>query len=255
MVRIHHLNCVEIQSPGYGRAIGHCLLLETAQQLILIDAGIGLMDTQNPFARIGKQLIDIVGFKFDEQWTVIKRIEKLGLNPANVTDCIISHLDPDHIGGLADFPNARVHLGIEEYENFKSGNPRYLSHQLGHNPMIKTYSKSSQTWFDFEARKVEVGSEIEIYLIPLFGHTLGHCGVALKHQSQWSLYVGDAYYLKAELTNHNHPVNELAIIRADDNELRIVTLNKIRNFIAEHPEIEVFGYHDINEFITSMMKK
>ena len=174
---------------------------------------------------------------------------------ANVTDCIISHLDPDHIGGLADFPNAKVHLGIEEYENFKSGNPRYLSHQLGHNPMIKTYSKSPQTWFDFEARKVEVGSEIEIYLIPLFGHTLGHCGIAVKNLSQWLLYVGDVYYLKAELTDNTHPVNELATMRADDNEMRIVTLNKIRNFIAEHPEIEVFGYHDINEFTTSMMNK
>lgn len=165
-MNIHHFNCVEIQSPGYGRAIGHCLLLETAQQLILIDAGIGLMDTQKPFARIGEQLIDIVGFKFNEQWTAIKRIEKLGLNPANVTDCIISHLDPDHIGRLADFPNAKVHLGIEEYENFKSGNPRYLSH-----------------------------------------------------------HIGDAYYLKAELTDNTLPVNELATMRADDNEMRIVTLN------------------------------
>jgi glyoxylase-like metal-dependent hydrolase (beta-lactamase superfamily II) len=149
---------------------------------------------------------------------------------------------------LADFPNAKVHLGIEEYENFNNANPRYLSHQLDHNPTIKTYSKSSQTWFDFEARKVDVGSEIEIYLIPLFGHTLGHCGIALKHQSQWLLYVGDAYYLRAELTDLNHPVNELATMRADDNELRIATLNKIRNFIAQHPEVKVFGYHDINEF-------
>ena len=26
MIRVHHLNCVEIQSPGNGRAIGHCKL-------------------------------------------------------------------------------------------------------------------------------------------------------------------------------------------------------------------------------------
>ena len=255
MMKIHHMNCVEIHSPGYGRAIGHCLLLETPQRLVLIDAGIGLMDTQNPFARIGKQLIDIVGFKFDEQWTAIKRIEKLGLSPTNVTDCIISHLDSNHIGGLVDFPNAKVHLGIEEYENFKSGNPRYLSQPLDHNPLIKTYPKSSQTWFDFEARKVDIGSEIEIYLIPLFGHTLGHCGIALKNQSQWLLYVGDAYYLRDEITDLNHPVNELAAMRADNNELRIAILNKIRHFIAEHPKIEVFGYHDINEFTASEINK
>ena len=46
-----------------------------------------------------------------------------------------------------------------------------------------------------------------------------------------------------------------AAMRADDNELRIATLNKIRTFVAEHPEVKVFGYHDINEFPTSMMNK
>lgn len=248
MEKIHHLNCVEIQSPAYGRAIGHCLLVEATDRLILIDAGIGYIDTQTPLQRIGKQLIEITGFKFNKQWTAIKQIEKLGLNPQNVTDCVVSHLDPDHIGGLVDFPNAKVHVALEEYDNFKSRNPRYLPHQLDHNPVVKTYSNTTQTWFDFEARKVDIGSEAEIYLIPLFGHTLGHCGVAVQQQSKWLFYVGDAYYLKGELTDYNHPVNELAMIRADDNELRNETLNKIRKFVAEHPDVETFGYHDIEEF-------
>lgn len=255
MVQIHHLNCVEIQSPAGGRAIGHCLLLETADKLILIDTGIGLIDTQMPVERIGQQLIDITGFKFNEQWTAIKQIENLGLDPKNVTDCIVSHLDPDHIGGLADFPNAKVHIGTEEYENFKSGNPRYLPRQLDHNPVIRTYSDTSETWFGFEARKVDTGSETEIYLIPLFGHTLGHCGVALKQQSKWLFYVGDAYYLKAELTVLNHAVNELAEMRADKNELRIETLNKIRKFVTENPDLKVFGYHDIEEFANFITEK
>ncbi|MBS0624930.1 MAG: MBL fold metallo-hydrolase [Verrucomicrobia bacterium] len=245
MTKVHHLNCLEIQSP-YGRAIGHCLLVEMANKLILIDAGIGLADTKTPYERIGKQLIDIVGFRFNEEWTAAKQIEKLGFSPKNVTDCIISHLDPDHIGGLVDFPNAKVHMAAEEYENFKSGNPRYLCHQLDHGPEIKTYSKSTQTWFDFEARKVDVTPEI--YLIPLFGHTLGHCGVALKQESKWLFYIGDAYYLKAELQNPKHPVDELATLRADNNEWRNKTLNKIRNFMGANPEVEVFGYHDFEEF-------
>lgn len=248
MVKIHHLNCVEIQSPKYGRAIGHCLLLEATDRLILIDVGIGLMDTESPLQRIGRELIEVTGFKFNEQWTAIKQIKKLGLNPQNVKDCVVSHLDPDHIGGLVDFPNAKVHVAIEEYNNFKSRNPRYLPHQLNHNPLIKTYSNTTQTWFGFEARKVDVGFETEIYLIPLFGHTLGHCGVAVQQQSKWLFYIGDAYYLKSELTDYNHPVNELATIAADDNELRIKTLNRIRKFVSENPNIEIFGFHDIEEY-------
>lgn len=251
MTKVHHLNCVEIQSPIGSRAIGHCLLLETEHKLILIDAGIGLLDTQQPETRIGQDLINMVGYRFNEEWTAIRQIERLGLNPNFVTDCIISHLDNDHIGGLADFPNAVVHVGKEEYENFKSDNPRYLKTPLLHNPKIVTYSQSKNNWYGFEARKIDIDADIDIFLIPLFGHTNGHCGVAIKPDSNWAFYVADAYYLRAEIKDTNHPVNELAKMRADNNDLRITTLDKIRDFVNNHPEIMVFGYHDFEEFKTS----
>lgn len=103
-------------------------------------------------------------------------------------------------------------------------------------------------WFGFEARKVFPAVDTEILLIPMFGHTLGHCGVALKINGQWMLYAADAYYLREELDHSGHPVNALTEASADDNDLRRHTLDKIRTLIALHPEIEVFSYHDINEF-------
>lgn len=248
MIQIHHLNCVKIVSPVNDNVCGHCLLIQENDKLILIDTGIGLLDIQKPLERIGQQLIDMVGYRFDENQTAIRQIEKLGLDPKKVTDCVISHLDNDHIGGLADFPNATVHVGIEEYESFLSGNPRYLKIPLSHNPTIKTYNKSALNWFGFEARKVNTNTETEIFLIPLFGHTLGQCGVAFKTKNKWLFYIADAYYMRVELTNSDHPVNQLAKMRAENNDLRLINLDKIRNLIAEHPEIEVFGYHDIEEF-------
>lgn len=248
MTEIHHLNCVKIVSPVNDNVCGHCILIKENDKLILIDTGIGLLDIQQPLERIGQELITIVGYSFNEDQTAIRQIQKLGLDPNKVTDCIISHLDNDHIGGLADFPNATVHVGIEEYENFNSKNPRYLKTQLSHNPTVKTYQKSDFNWLGFEARKVATNTEIEIFLIPLFGHTLGHCGVALKKDNKWLFYIADAYYMRVELNDTNHPVNKLVEMRADDNNLRLNTLEKIRNLINEHPEIEVFGYHDIEEF-------
>ena len=248
MPQIHHLNCVKIVSPVNDNVCGHCLLIQENDKLILVDSGIGLLDIQNPEERIGQQLIDMVGYRFDENQTAIRQIEKLGLDPEKVTDCVISHLDNDHIGGLADFPNATVHVGLEECDAYISGNPRYLKTPLSHQPTIKTYEKLDLNWFGFEARKVDIDTETEIYLIPLFGHTLGHCGVAIKAEKGWLFYIADADYMRIELTNSDHPVNQLAKMRAEDNDLRINTLDKIRNLINEHPEIEVFGYHDIEEF-------
>lgn len=248
MTEIQHLNCVKIVSPINENVCGHCLLIKEGDKLILVDTGIGLLDTQKPLERIGQQLIDLAGYRFDENLTAIRQIERLGLDPGNLTDCIISHLDNDHIGGLADFPNATVHVATEELENFNSGNPRYLQTPLAHKPVMKTYGPSGNNWFGFEARRIDVAIGTEIFLVPLFGHTLGHCGVAIKTENNWLFYIADAYYMRIELKDEKHPVNELAKLRADNNDLRLTTLDNIRRFINEHPEIDVFGYHDIEEF-------
>lgn len=249
MVNIHHLNCVRIVSPINDNVCGHCILVQENDQLILIDTGLGLADHQNPNERIGQQLAEMVGYRFSEDLTALRQIENLGLDPSNVTDCIISHMDNDHIGGLTDFPQATVHLGIEEFESFSSGNPRYLTLPLAHNPKVKTYGSSNEKWFGFEARKINTGTDTEIYLIPLFGHTSGHCGVALNANSKWIFYVADAYYMRIELNDNSHPVNHLAKMRAENDNQRIASLDKIRKLMNEHPEIEVFGYHDIEEFM------
>jgi glyoxylase-like metal-dependent hydrolase (beta-lactamase superfamily II) len=249
MLRVYHLNCLTIVTPANDLVSGHCLLLENKGKLALVDTGIGLSDCLRPTERIGQPLIDMVGYRFDENQTALRQIQALGLDPASVTDCIISHFDNDHIGGLPDFPQATVHAGIEELGNFHSGNPRYLKLPLEHNPTVKAYSQSNVDWFGFEARSVNAGIDAEILLIPLFGHTLGHCGVAVKKiDGTWLLYAGDAYYLRAELTNPGHPVNELAKIRADDNDSRLASVDKIRKLVNAHPGTEFFGYHDIEEF-------
>lgn len=250
MIEIHHLNCLKIVSPINKNVCGHCLLLNENNRLILIDTGIGLKDAQFPEERIGREIIQMVGYEFDENITAVKQIEKLGYKPEDVTDCIISHLDNDHIGGLADFPKASVHLALEEFQNFESGNPRYSKIPLSHEPKIITYPKSDFNWLGFEGRRISIKIETDIFLIPLIGHTLGHCGIALKTTAGWLFYIADAYYMRIELTDNGHPVNELARLRADDNNLRLKTLDKIRDFARRHPEVRLFGYHDIDEFTT-----
>lgn len=248
MLQIHHLDCLKLVTPINDHVCGHCLLINDGQQLILVDTGIGVKDVLHPLERIGQPLIDMVGYRFDIKQTAFEQIKGLGLDPNGVKHCIITHLDNDHIGGLSDFPNATVHLGSEEMNNYLSGNVRYLKTPLEHQPNIKTYGKSDTYWFGFEARKVDTGTQTEIYLIPLFGHTHGHCGVAISVNNGWLFYVGDAYYMPIEFTQPDHPVHQLAQLRADDNAQRIVTLSKLQKFRETHPEIDMFGYHDIGEF-------
>ena len=248
MIKIHHLNCVKFAKPN-DDIIGHCLLIEINGSLILIDAGFGIFDMLNPIERLGEITIQRLGISFNESFTAVRQIEKLGFDKNSVKHCIISHLDADHIGGLADFPNAKVHLSFEEYERFLNNNPRCLKSLLSHNPQIETYSKNDNTWFGFESRKIETEQNLEIYFIPLFGHTLGHCGVALKQDDNWLFYVADAYLNSIELTDGTHPKSQSAKMRAENDELRVQNLEKIKKLIINYPEIEVFCYHDKQEFM------
>lgn len=93
----------------------------------------------------------------------------------------------------------------------------------------------------------------DIYLVPLFGHTLGHCGVAIQNGERWLLHVGDAYYLKVELSMDDHPVSALAAMRAEDDGLRRASLAELRRLVKDNAaEVDMVGYHDFSEFPTGM---
>lgn len=248
-MNIYHLNCGLLHAPPNPKASCHCLLLETEKGLVLVDTGIGMKDVQNPEGRINPEVIANAGFQFHEALTAVRQLEKMGFAPDSVRHIVLSHLDNDHTGGISDFPNAVVHVAKEEYEAFRQGSYRYSPRHLEHNPELQLYTDSTETWYGFEARSLVIPGLEDHYLIPLFGHTKGHCGVAVPDGDKWLFYVGDAYYLRAELETSPHPVDALAAMSAEDDTTRRHSLQKIRMLMQAHAqEIEIFGYHDFGEF-------
>ena len=248
MVKVHHLNCGRMHAPPYPPAICHCLLLEDEAGLALVDTGLGLLDVRHPLERIGQPLLDLVGFQFHEDDTAIRQIESRGLSPARVRHVILTHADNDHVGGLADFPAARVHISAEELASVRDGHSRYLPQPFAHGPQWEPVPPCDLKWFGLPARPVPLGLSAEVLLIPLFGHTHGHCGVAIRQPRGWLLHAGDAYYLRVETVRDDDPVSQLATLRADDNAQRLDSLAQLRRLLRDHAdEIEIFGYHDPHE--------
>jgi len=246
---VHHLNCGTLHAPPGPPASCHCLLLEGDDGLVLVDAGIGIQDGRDPERRVGREAIQAAGFQFHDDQAAVSRVEALGRRASDVKHVVLTHADPDHAGGLADFPEARVHLSAEERANLDSGNPRYSLAQFDHEPRWSPVGGESVPWFGLESRRVDVGPGLDVRLVPLFGHTLGHCGVAVAVGDRWLLHVGDAYYLRVELARDDHPVSALAAMRADDDALRLASLAALRRLAAEQGgRIALFGYHDFGEF-------
>jgi glyoxylase-like metal-dependent hydrolase (beta-lactamase superfamily II) len=232
-------------APGV-RIACHCLLLEDERGLALVDTGIGLHDAAHPTERLGQGLIDQAGFRFDVDDTAARRVERLGLARADVRHVVLTHADPDHTGGLADFPAAAVHVAIEELDEVARGRPRYAPAHFAHGPAWRHRTRAAaRPWFGLKARPLPLGFDAEVLLVPLPGHTLGHCGVAVEHDGGWLLHVGDAYYLRAELERDDHPASAFAARAAEDDAARRRSVSEVRRLLRDHGDvIGVMGYHD-----------
>ncbi|MEO0531540.1 MAG: MBL fold metallo-hydrolase [Planctomycetota bacterium] len=248
MPRITHLNCGWLHKPPMPPACCHCLLVETESTVVLIDAGIGLHDVEDPEGRIGRDAIEFAGFHFHADLTAVRQLKARGIEPDAVEHIVLTHCDSDHVGGLSDFANAQVHVAAEEKQAVDDGNPRYTTNQFAHGPNWQTYHENDCEFLDLPARRIGAIEGIDIRLVPLFGHTAGHCGVAVRDGEQWWLHVGDAYYISNQLDDRPHPVEEFATLAAVDNDQRRESLQKLRSLVASHGgRLTYLGYHDVNE--------
>jgi glyoxylase-like metal-dependent hydrolase (beta-lactamase superfamily II) len=234
----------------------HCLLLETEQGLVLVDTGFGTEVIQQRQALIGRSLTRLGRPSFDPKETALAQIESLGYRARDVQHIICTHLDPDHAGGLSDFPDARVHVyGAELTEALAprwSQRPRYRSGLWAHGPRWQPHEDLGEPWRGFEAVRDLPGLPPDILLVPLLGHSAGHCGVAVDTGDQWLLHCGDAYFHFAEL---QEPPRCPGVLKASqrllaiDNSARLENQAKLRALArASAGELQVFCTHDETEF-------
>uniref|UniRef100_UPI003F491ED5 MBL fold metallo-hydrolase n=1 Tax=Actinomadura sp. CA-154981 TaxID=3240037 RepID=UPI003F491ED5 len=196
-MKVHHLNCGTMNVPGRC-LVCHVLLAETEGGLVLVDTGIGLRDIAEPALRLGafRRVIRPV---LDPEETAARQIERLGFRRTDVRHVILTHFDLDHIGGLADFPGAKVHTTAEEARGaLRSPSAfekrRYRKAQWAHGPDIVEHRVGGERWRGFAAAKELDEIAPGIVLLALPGHTRGHACVAVNTGDRWVLHAGDAFY-------------------------------------------------------------
>jgi len=121
---VHHLNCATLcplagfllGGTGWrGRMVAHCLLVETERDgLVLVDTGFGTRDIAGQ-SGLTRSFRAFAGPALAHGETAIAQVEALGYAPTDVRHIVITHLDLDHAGGLADFPHAKVHVHAREH--------------------------------------------------------------------------------------------------------------------------------------------
>ncbi|AFM19155.1 Zn-dependent hydrolase, glyoxylase [Mycolicibacterium chubuense NBB4] len=197
-MRVHHLNCGSMRPLMVGAMVCHVLLVETDNGLVLVDSGFGSRDCERP-ARLGTIRRHLIRPVLDPTETASSQIERLGFQRSDVRHVIITHFDADHIGGLADFPDAQVHItSAEAFGAMRSravrDRIRFRSTQWAHGPKIVEHSADGESWRGFAAAKEldDIGPGFALVSLP--GHTAGHACVAVDAGHRWLLHAGDAFY-------------------------------------------------------------
>ncbi len=238
---IHLLNCFTCNARVGNMKTGTlCLLIETAQGLALVDTGLGLKDYARPtwftqFFRV------ITVMPFDPQEAAVNQVQRMGYKPEDVKHIILTHMHFDHCGGLPDFPHAKIHVHRREYEAFTDhkithwNEYAYIPRSIAHQPDWVLYDQVTEKWYDFDA--IRLPFEPEMYLIPLYGHSHGHCGVAVKTSTGWLFHAGDA----GAVYNDTSPAWLIKFVLGPYDPY-------LRAFMRSHSEVLVTNSHMFPEF-------
>ncbi|MDD3080446.1 MAG: MBL fold metallo-hydrolase [Paludibacter sp.] len=170
-----------------------CLLIDTGNKLILIDAGTG-----------DKQLDYLKHYGFEGVINFDEELNKLGYKTTDITDVIFTHLHFDHCGGATKyntdksaieliFPNATHWVGATQWENFKNPNVREGDSYFNENmfPILDAGKLKTVSENKFICPEVE----IRIYN----GHTVGQLVSYINTDSKTIVYCGDVIPLASNV--------------------------------------------------------
>jgi glyoxylase-like metal-dependent hydrolase (beta-lactamase superfamily II) len=267
-MKVHHLDCATvcplarrwINGDGSvferGHLCAHVLLVETDRSgLVLVDTGFGDDDVRSPRERLGAAASYMFGMHLGTVRTARSQLEALGFAPHDVRHVVVTHLDLDHAGGLADFPKAKVHVHAREKATALSPptfaeRERYRACHFSHSPEWTVYETGGETWKGFPAVRELEGLPPEFLAVPMPGHTRGHWLVAVQSEpSRWLLHCGDAYFHRRTIraSEDPMPVGLRVFERIVGVDRRRVRENheRLRELAARNDsELTMFSAHD-----------
>ena len=211
-----------------------------SETLLLLNASASLKEKYYPSGKMPSQILAFyVKFSGSEilfdaglkNGHIVSRLSENGVAPESVRTILITHLHPDHFGGLVDsdgkasFPNAEVYVSKPEYD--------YWVKALRNESVIEALSLYTVKQFAF-------GDEVVpgVRAIDTAGHTPGHVSYLVEADGGKLLVAGDIMHFQA--IQLEHP--EVAV-RYDVDPEKAVQSRKFLLDYAASKKIPIAGMH------------
>ena len=176
-----------LREPGTVSAPVPFYVLEHPDGVAVFDAGLpaAMVDRDDSYRQRLRDTGVDASLTSDE--TVTRHLERLDIDPADVTFAVISHLHFDHTGGLKELPNATIVVQRPEWE-------------AGFDPDLSRHYGLRKRYFDLGHALRLVDGEHDLFgdgsavCIPSPGHTPGHQSMRVRSNQGDHILVGDACY-------------------------------------------------------------
>lgn len=181
--------------------------------------------------RVGGQVALIDTGPIGMRRLLIPRLAMLGIEPAAVTDLLLTHAHHDHLINWTLFGQARIVIGAHELECA-------LKVSWGETPVPELYVRELQDWPTLhtvgDGDMVLPG--ITAHMAP--GHTPGHMVFVLKAKDIDVIFAGDAVKNRAELVSGQTDMTDDAAVSA-------ASIDKIRKLWHRRPGNILVPGHDL----------
>jgi len=225
-------------------------LIEHEDGHVLFDTGLdpALKTDPNYISQaIGRFLVDkIFRFEITPNDKLGKQLDRMGIAPEAITKAIISHLHFDHVGGIADIPQAELLVSEREWAQLSEPHPEHEWILREHIEIpdakwrpIKFQSMDGPLITPFGGG-YDIMNDGAMILLPTPGHTPGSMSMLLRSVGMPPmLLIGDLAYEEKSILEDRVPGT------GDAKELR-ASYAKVRALKEQLPDLIIAPSHDEN---------
>lgn len=152
---------------------------------ILYDTGYSTKLLENKLKYFLYRMLNPINISEDKM--INRQLEKKNISTQEIKYIILSHLHPDHIGGVEFFPNAKIIISQKCFEEFEKNSFRslifkeILPKNFKDNLLIKKIEAENKE-FNY-LKSYDLFSDNSIFLTELNGHSSGQCCTYIKEKN------------------------------------------------------------------------